>query len=79
MLANTTGAKRLKAGLPAAWPIGDKTGTNASDANDIGVVWPLGRAPVLVAAYLADSQETIEVKEATLAAVGQLLRDIVAG
>lgn len=38
LLGNTTGHKRLKAGLPLEWRIGDKTGTNALDANDIAVV-----------------------------------------
>ena len=37
LLANTTGGKRLKAGLGKNWRIGEKTGTSRSDANDIGV------------------------------------------
>lgn len=79
LLGNTTGATRLKAGLPGDWRIGDKTGSNASDANDIGVVWPVGRPPLLVAAYLADSQASQEIRNATLAAVGQWVRDIALG
>ncbi|MDZ7643264.1 MAG: hypothetical protein U5K76_02910 [Woeseiaceae bacterium] len=31
----------MKAGLPAGWRIGDKTGANGTDANNIGIV--LGR------------------------------------
>ena len=76
LLGNTTGGKRLKAGLPSAWKIGDKTGTNATDANDIGVIWPPERPPVLVAAYLADSQASSAVKETTIAAVGALAHDL---
>ena len=38
LLDNTTGGKVLKAGLPPDWRIGDKTGTNALDANDIAIV-----------------------------------------
>jgi len=34
MLANKTGAKRLRAGLPAAWRIGDKTGAGANGSNN---------------------------------------------
>lgn len=74
--ANTTGGQRLKAGLPADWRIGDKTGTNKTDANDIAIVWPPQRAPVLVTAYLADSPASSQIKEETLAKVGQLVRRI---
>lgn len=76
LLGNTTGEKRLKAGLPADWRIGDKTGTNNTDANDIGVIWPPDRAPVVVAAYLSASQASSRAKDATIAAVGRLVRDI---
>jgi beta-lactamase class A len=76
MTANTTGGKRLKAGLPSDWRIGDKTGTNKTDTNDIAVIWPPNRKPWLVTAYLADSQQTNEVREATMAQVGALVRDL---
>jgi beta-lactamase class A len=75
--ASTTGTRRLKAGLPADWRIGEKTGTNDTDANDIGIVWPPGRPPVLVTAYLADSRASPQAREATLAQVGQLVSRIV--
>lgn len=71
LLANTTGGKRLKAGVPSSWKVGDKTGTNATDANDIGILLPPHRAPWLVTAYLANSTESGPVKEETLAAVAQ--------
>ena len=46
LLANKTGAKRLRAGLRANWRVGDKTGAGGNGAaNDIAVVWPPGRAP----------------------------------
>jgi beta-lactamase class A len=76
LLGNTTGGNRLKAGLPEDWKIGDKTGTNKTDANDIGIVWPPNREPLLVTAYLADSQANTQVKDATLAEVGRLLVDV---
>lgn len=76
LLSNTTGGKRLKAALPPEWRIGDKTGTNKTDINDIGVVWPPHRKPWLVTAYMADSQASSEIKEATLAQVGSLVREL---
>lgn len=75
LLANKTGGKRLRAGLPADWSIGDKTGTSESGmANDIAVIWPPARKPILLAVYLydpkgtADSRNTIHKKVAALVA-----------
>lgn len=69
LLANTTGGKRLKAGVPASWQVGDKTGTNATDANDIGFLIPPQGAPWIVTAYLAGSSAEGAVKDACLADV----------
>ncbi len=73
MLANTTGANRLKAGLPKGWAIGDKTGTNKTDANDIGIVLPPGRDPIIVTTYLAGSTAAPEARDHAIAGVAQLL------
>lgn len=52
-----TGLRRLRAGAPTGWRIGDKTGTGHGPGrptriNDIAVLWPPHRAPLVVAAYL---------------------------
>jgi beta-lactamase class A len=45
LVANKTGDKRLRAGVPKGWRIGEKTGTGNNNAtNDVGVIWPPGRA-----------------------------------
>jgi beta-lactamase class A len=47
-----TGDKRLRAGLPPGWRVGDKTGNNGKDTtNDIAIAWPPGRKPLLIAAF----------------------------
>ena len=72
MHASTTGAGRLRAGLPAAWRWGDKTGTSAPDyalVNDIGIATPPGRRPILIAAYTGHGDEK------TLAAVGRIVAE----
>lgn len=74
---NTTGGKRLRAGLPDTWRVGEKTGTFQTDANDSGVVWPPERAPLIVSAYLADSKVDNAAKDAALAEVGRVVRGIV--
>jgi beta-lactamase class A len=54
--ANTTGAKRIRAGLPPDWRVGDKTGTGENGAaGDIAIVRPPERAPILIAIYLVGS------------------------
>jgi beta-lactamase class A len=70
MRATTTGANRLRAGLPASWQWGDKTGTSSERyglVNDIGIATPPGRSPILMVAY------TERGSEKTLAAVGNIL------
>jgi beta-lactamase class A len=52
LVENTTGNDRLRAGLPNAWRVGDKTGTGPDGAtNDVAIAWPPNRAPVLIAVY----------------------------
>ncbi len=70
MHASTTGAKRLRAGLPAIWQWGDKTGTSDPRygvINDIGIATPPRRNPILMVAYTAQSTENL------VGAVGQFL------
>jgi beta-lactamase class A len=70
MRAVKTGGTRLRAGLPAGWTVADKTGTSATDrgvANDVAVVWPPGRAPILIAAFLVAPSAAPDARDATLA------------
>lgn len=54
MVGATTGAAQIRAGVPAGWRVGDKTGSgSAGESNDVGVVWPPGRAPVVVTVFTA--------------------------
>jgi beta-lactamase class A len=78
LLANTTGDRRLKARLPKAWQVGDKTGTgDAGSTNDIAVVWPPNRAPLVVTTYLTECKAALPMREETIAQVGKLLTTIV--
>ncbi|ACI52552.1 Beta-lactamase [Gluconacetobacter diazotrophicus PA1 5] len=65
---------RLRAGLPAGWRIADKPGTWEKIAtNDIGVVWPPGRAPIVVTAYLGEAPGLVASREAILADVARIV------
>ncbi|WP_422030191.1 class A beta-lactamase [Reyranella sp.] len=79
LVANETGDKRLRAGLPAAWRIGDKTGTGGNgSANDIAVAWPPGRAPVFVTAYYTGSTISDERRSAVIAEAGRIATAVLA-
>ncbi|NUS42377.1 MAG: class A beta-lactamase [Mycobacteriaceae bacterium] len=56
--ANTTGAQRIRAGVPADWKVGDKTGTGEyGTANDAAVLWPPGgRAPLVMVILTATTR-----------------------
>jgi beta-lactamase class A len=72
VVANTTGDARLRAGLPKGWRVGDKTGTGGDNSvNDIAIVWPPGRPPVIIAAFLNGGQASAAVHEAVLADVAR--------
>jgi beta-lactamase class A len=76
MIDTKTGSKRIRAGLPADWRAGDKTGTsNDGKYNDIAIAWPPNRAPLIVTAYYnaaASSDEINDKDQAVLAEVGRI-------
>jgi beta-lactamase class A len=79
LLGNKTGDTRLRAGLPPDWRVGDKTGSGErGTTNDVGIVWPPGRAPILVSIYLTETTVVAERRNATLAAVGRAVADALA-
>jgi beta-lactamase class A len=74
MLANKTGARRLRAGLPAGWRVGDKTGAGANGSdNEAAILWPPKRPPILVAAYLTQTPLPFEQTNAVHARLGRLI------
>jgi len=80
MRATSTGPRRLKAGLPAAWGFAHKTGTQAeADAPnlciDIGVAFPASRPPLAIAAFYEAPVRNAPIRpqdEAALAEVGRI-------
>ena len=81
MARTATGARRIRAGLPADWRSGDKTGTAsykdlATRINDIAVLYPPGaRAPLIVTGFYETSGPTETIRpedEAVLKQVGEV-------
>jgi beta-lactamase class A len=74
MVGNTTGADRIRAGVPADWRVGDKTGTGPHGAaNDVAIVWPPNRPPVLIAAYSWGTSASTGDQNRALADVGRVV------
>ncbi|MBB5723933.1 beta-lactamase class A [Loktanella ponticola] len=56
MVGNTTGGDRIRAGTPADWRVGDRTGTGpAGETSTVAVIYPPSRQPLIMAVYLRGS------------------------
>jgi beta-lactamase class A len=74
LMASATGAHRLRAGLPPDWRVGDKTGSGEHGArNDIAILRPPGRAPILACVYFAESSLSDDARDAAIADVGRVI------
>lgn len=75
-----TGFNRLRAGLPAEWRSGNKTGTGRTEGttnkcNDIAITFPPSRNPIIIATYFDSGEYTEQTEarhEAVLAEVGRI-------
>jgi beta-lactamase class A len=77
IVANKTGDDRLRAGLPKDWRIGDKTGTGENGSrNDIAVVWPPDRDPLIITAYYTESSASDDQGNRLLAEVARLAMQV---
>ena len=74
MEACQTGDARIRAGIPRRWRVGDKTGTGGNGAtNDVAVIWPPGRAPLVMTVYTVGSKASEAERSAVLARIARLL------
>lgn len=78
LIANKTGDERLRAGLPRGWRVGDKTGSGGhGTTNDVAILWPPQRRPVLVSTYLTESRLDDDGRNAILARVGRAVAEAI--
>ncbi|HEX8191744.1 MAG TPA: class A beta-lactamase [Allosphingosinicella sp.] len=76
LTTSVPGADRLRAGLPQHWRFGHKTGTGANGAvNDVGIAWPPGRAPIVIASYQDGGTAEMPARAAAHAAVARLVAE----
>ena len=74
-----TGSKRIRAGLPAPWRSGDKTGTGMAKGmtdkyNDIAITFPPSKAPIIIAAYYDTGRQGEEMRDADMAVLAEVGR-----
>ena len=78
MEACLTGLERLRKNAPEAWRIADRTGSNGEHTtNDIAVLWPTNREPVIVTAYITQCPGPEAKRGAILAEVGRYVREAI--
>jgi beta-lactamase class A len=73
LIDNRTGGARLRAGLPAGWRIGDKTGTYDAFNNDIAILWPPGGGAVLLTSFYVNQTADNAARNAIHAAVAGIV------
>jgi beta-lactamase class A len=73
---NTKGASMIRVGVPPKWTVGDKTGRCGNGAtNDVGILRPPGRAPILVAIYTISSSASSNERDTVLADVAKIVSE----
>lgn len=74
MINSKTGLRRIRAGVPESWRVGDKTGTGMRGAaNNLAIIWPPQRPPLLLAIYLSGSSLPIGSLNKAHAAIARIL------
>ncbi|HEV7659479.1 MAG TPA: class A beta-lactamase [Allosphingosinicella sp.] len=72
MVASRTGQRRIRAGLPAGWQAGDKTGTCGTAYNDVAFLVSPGGREYMLAVHLDRPSVPAARAEAAIADVGRL-------
>ena len=71
-----TGARLVRAGMPAGWRVGDKSGTASyGTRNDVAVVHPPGRAPWVVVVMTSHGRADAETDDALVAQAARVVAD----
>lgn len=79
LVMNKTGDTRLRAGFPADWMTGDKTGTNgdkAGNANDVAVGWSPNRGAIVVTAFVEIPGISGDERNAVIAEIGRIAAEV---
>jgi beta-lactamase class A len=73
MVANETGAKMIRASVPAGWKVGDKTGRSGNGAsNDIAILRPESGGPFFLAIYVDAPGKSSEARDEVVAGIAKI-------
>ena len=76
LIDDKVGDKRVRAGLPHSWRIGDKTGSgDHGTANTIAIIRPPDQAPILAAVYYTESSAPMDARNAIHKEIGGLIAE----
>ena len=79
MRGNTTGAARIRAGVPQSWAVADKTGTgDYGTTNDMGMLWPPGKPPVVLVIYFTQPEPAAPARSDVVAAAARIVAETLA-
>lgn len=67
MSGNATGDTLVRAGAPAGWEVADKSGGAGASRNDVAVVTPPGREPILITVLTEKDDPAAEYDDALVA------------
>jgi beta-lactamase class A len=76
LIDDKVGDKRLRAGLPPSWRIGDKTGSgDHGTTNTIAIIRAPDQAPILAAVYYTESSAPMYMRNSTHREIGALIAE----
>lgn len=74
---NEVGGPLLRAGIPADWTIGDRTGAGGNGTLGIvAVMGPSGRAPLVAAIYISGTDAAMDKRNAAIAELGRVIAEM---
>ena len=74
LVGNKVGDAKIRAGLPKNWRVADKTGGGSFGTNnDIAVIWPPVRKPVLVSIFTTETNASFDDRNAGMAEIARSL------
>lgn len=75
LMDNKTGDAKLRAGLPSAWTVGDKTGGgNNGTMADVAFVQAPNRKPLIVSVYMTETTASFDNRNAGIADIARALK-----
>ena len=76
LVDNEVGGPLLRAGIPADWRIGDRTGAGGHGTRGVvAVLWPPHRAPLIAAVYITGTKASMDERNAAIARIGKALAE----